>query len=176
MSVLTANSRRDLEIHRYPAPLYLIAPVIALVLQALLPRVVGRFTYFDLPLVVTVYFALGRRSPIQGMFIGGLVGIFDALKQTGKNVPVQVQVTLEATGSGTALTIDMDDPATAPRLYNQALPYNHTVNVALKSGDLLQIVVEPKGNEHPGCRILVNGKVVVEQPHGGMAQCVYNVP
>src|SRR5689334_7405991 len=28
----------------------------------------------------------------------GLVGIFDALKQTGKNVPVQVQVTLEATG------------------------------------------------------------------------------
>ena len=85
-------------------------------------------------------------------------------------------VTLEATGSGTALTIDMDDPATAPRLYNQALPYNHTVNVALKSGDLLQIVVEPKGNEHPGCRILVNGKVVVEQPHGGMAQCVYNVP
>lgn len=77
MSVLMANTRRDLEIHRYPAPLYLIAPVIALVLQALLPRVVGRFTYFDLPLVVTVYFALGRRSPIQGMFIGGLVGIFE---------------------------------------------------------------------------------------------------
>src|ERR1700691_5464767 len=28
----------------------------------------------------------------------GLVGIFDALKKTGKNIPVQVQVTLEATG------------------------------------------------------------------------------
>ena len=53
MSVLTANSRRDLEIHRYPAPLYIIAPVIALVLQALLPRVLGRFACFDLPLVVT---------------------------------------------------------------------------------------------------------------------------
>ena len=43
MSVLTANSRRDLEIHRYPAPLYLIAPVIALVLQALLPRLAQCF-------------------------------------------------------------------------------------------------------------------------------------
>ena len=77
MSVLMANTRRDLEIHRYPAPLYLIAPVIALVLQALLPRVVGRFTYFDLPLVVTVYFALGRRSPIQGTLMGSALGIFE---------------------------------------------------------------------------------------------------
>ncbi|HET6206909.1 MAG TPA: rod shape-determining protein MreD [Terracidiphilus sp.] len=77
MSVLTANSRRDLEIHRYPVPLYVIAPVVALVVQALMPRVLGRFAYFDLPLVVTVYFALGRRSPIQGMFMGGILGIFE---------------------------------------------------------------------------------------------------
>src|SRR5579871_84949 len=77
MSVLTANSRRDLEVHRYPIPLYLAAPVIALVLQALLPRVIGRFAWFDLPLVVTVYFALGRRSPIQGMFMGGILGVFE---------------------------------------------------------------------------------------------------
>jgi len=77
MSVLTANSRRDLEVHRYPVPLYLAAPVISLVLQALLPRVLGRFSFFDLPLVITVYFALGRRSPIQGMFMGGFLGIFE---------------------------------------------------------------------------------------------------
>ena len=77
MSVLTANSRRDLEIHRYPVPLYLAAPIFALVLQALLPRVVGRFAYFDLPLVITIYFALGRRSPIQGMLMGGFMGIFE---------------------------------------------------------------------------------------------------
>ena len=77
MSVLTANSRRDLEVHRYPIPLYLLAPVIALVLQGLLPRLLGRFSFFDLPLVVTIYFALGRRSPIQGMFMGGFLGIFE---------------------------------------------------------------------------------------------------
>jgi len=50
---------------------------VALVLQALLPRVMGRFAYFDLPLVITIYFALGRRSPIQGMFMGGFMGIFE---------------------------------------------------------------------------------------------------
>jgi rod shape-determining protein MreD len=80
MPVLMANSRRDVEIHRYPAILYLIAPFLALLLQALLPRWMGRFAYFDLPLIVTIYFALGRRSPIQGMFLGALLGIFqDAL-------------------------------------------------------------------------------------------------
>ncbi len=77
MPLLSANTRRDLEIHRYPAPLYLIVPTFALVLQALLPRILGRFAYFDLPLVVTIYFALGRRSPIQGTLMGGALGLFE---------------------------------------------------------------------------------------------------
>ena len=77
MSVLMANSRRDIEVHRYPAPLYLLVPVLALVLQALLPRITGRFSFFDLPLVVTIFFALGRRSPIQGMLMGSILGLFE---------------------------------------------------------------------------------------------------
>ncbi|HEY2857711.1 MAG TPA: rod shape-determining protein MreD [Terracidiphilus sp.] len=78
MAVTMANSRRDLEIHKYPAPLYLVVIVLALVLQALLPRAFGQnHIWFDFPLVITVYFALGRRSPIQGMLIGGFVGIFE---------------------------------------------------------------------------------------------------
>jgi len=77
MSVLMANSRRDFEIHRYPAALYVVVPVIALVLQALLPRITGRFSFYDLPLVVTIFFALGRRSPIQGMLMGSILGLFE---------------------------------------------------------------------------------------------------
>lgn len=78
MPVTIADTRRDLEIHRYPAPLYLVVIVTALVLQAMLPRAVGeRHIWFDFPLVITIYFALGRRSPIQGMLIGGFVGIFE---------------------------------------------------------------------------------------------------
>jgi rod shape-determining protein MreD len=33
--------------------------------------------WFDLPLVVTVYFALGRRSPIQGTIMGAAMGLFE---------------------------------------------------------------------------------------------------
>ncbi len=77
MSVLGANVRRDLEIRRYPLLVYALVPLAALVLQAWLPRVLGRYAWFDLPLVVTVYFALGRRSPIQGTLMGAAMGIFE---------------------------------------------------------------------------------------------------
>ena len=77
MSVLGANFRRDLEIRRYPILLYALVPLAALVLQAWLPRMVRGYAWFDLPLVVTVYFALGRRSPIQGTVMGGAMGLFE---------------------------------------------------------------------------------------------------
>jgi rod shape-determining protein MreD len=77
MSVLMADARRDLEIHRYPVLIYALIPLVALILQAWLPRILGQYAWFDLPLVVTVYFALGRRSPIQGTIMGCAVGLFE---------------------------------------------------------------------------------------------------
>ncbi len=77
MSLLSADSRRDMEIRRYPLLVYALVPLASLVLQAWLPRVVGRFDWFDLPLVVTIYFALGRRSPIQGTIMGAAMGLFE---------------------------------------------------------------------------------------------------
>ena len=77
MSLWTADTRHNLEIHRYPFLLYALAPLAALVLQAWLPRIVGRYAWFDLPLVITVYFALGRRSPIQGTVMGCILGLLE---------------------------------------------------------------------------------------------------
>ena len=77
MSLLGADTRRDMEIRRYPLLAYALIPLTSLVLQAWLPRVVGRYDWFDLPLVITVYFALGRRSPIQGTIMGAGMGLFE---------------------------------------------------------------------------------------------------
>jgi rod shape-determining protein MreD len=80
MSVLMADTRRDFEIRHYPVLVYALVPLAALVLQAWLPRVMGRFAWFDLPLLITVYFSLSRRNPIQGAVLGSVLGIFqDAL-------------------------------------------------------------------------------------------------
>jgi rod shape-determining protein MreD len=77
MSVLSVDARREMEIHRYPWLIYALVPVLAVVLQAWLPRLLGRFAWFDLPLVVTVFFGLSRRNPIQGSMLGGILGIFE---------------------------------------------------------------------------------------------------
>jgi rod shape-determining protein MreD len=77
MPLLGADLRRNTEIRRYPILAYALVPLAALVLQAWLPRVLGRWAWFDLPLVVTVYFALDRRSPIQGTVMGAAMGLFE---------------------------------------------------------------------------------------------------
>ncbi|MDR3774299.1 MAG: rod shape-determining protein MreD [Terracidiphilus sp.] len=77
MPLLAADLRRDPGIRRYPMLAYALVPLAALVLQAWLPRVLGPYAWFDLPLVITVYFALDRRSPIQGTLMGAAMGLFE---------------------------------------------------------------------------------------------------
>jgi rod shape-determining protein MreD len=77
MTTLSGNFRRDLEIRRHPILVYAMTPLAALVLQAWLPRFFAGYAWFDLPLVVTVYFALSQRTPIQGTLLGAGMGLFE---------------------------------------------------------------------------------------------------
>jgi rod shape-determining protein MreD len=77
MTVLGADYRRELGISRFPLLVYVLTPLAALVLQAWLPRLLHGYAWFDLPLVVTVYFALARRNVIQGTLLGAGMGLFE---------------------------------------------------------------------------------------------------
>lgn len=48
--------------------------ILALTLQMLLPKFIAIFQYVDLPLIITIYFAL-QRAPILGMAVGVVAGI-----------------------------------------------------------------------------------------------------
>src|SRR5580658_5967797 len=110
MSLLGADSRRDMEIHRYPLIVYGLVPLTALVLQAWLPRPLGRFAWFDLPLVVTVYFALGRRSPIQGTLMGAAMGIFeDALSRHAIGVNGIAKTAVGFLAASVGIRIDVEN-------------------------------------------------------------------
>jgi rod shape-determining protein MreD len=117
MPVLTATSRRELEVHRFPALVYALVPLAALVLQAWLPRILGRYAWFDLPLLVVIYFALGRPSPIQGTVMGCILGIFeDALTQHPIGINGVVKTLIGFFSSSLGVRVDVD---------------NHTVRVLL---------------------------------------------
>lgn len=51
------------------------APLLAILFQVYVARFLEQLSFLDLPLLVTVYFALMRRSQIQGMFLGAGIGL-----------------------------------------------------------------------------------------------------
>ena len=85
-------------------------PLTALVLQAWLPRRAGPLRLFDLPLVITVYFALGRRSPIQGTLMGAVMGLFeDALTQHAIGVNGIAKTCVGFLAASVGVRIDVDN-------------------------------------------------------------------
>jgi rod shape-determining protein MreD len=110
MSMLGPDSRRELEIRHYPLLAYVLIPLAALVLQAWLPRVVSPYDYFDLPLIVTVYFALGRPSPIQGTLMGAAMGLFeDALSHHAIGINGIAKTTVGFLAASLGIRIDVEN-------------------------------------------------------------------
>ena len=71
------HTRSDLrvETYRFPPWTVILIALLALSLQGHLPLWFPAVEVLDLPLLVTVYFALNRRSQISGMLVGAAIGI-----------------------------------------------------------------------------------------------------
>lgn len=72
---LMAASRREADIPDYPIWLLILLPVLAIWLQSVLTLHLPRFDVVDLPLLVTIYFAITWRNPIGGTLCGAAIGI-----------------------------------------------------------------------------------------------------
>jgi len=77
---ITYTSGEQVEVYRFGIPATILIPLGAVFLQAWLPLRMHFFSIFDLPLLVTISFAMARRSQMAGLFTGALIGLFqDAL-------------------------------------------------------------------------------------------------
>lgn len=68
-------SRREVEQQSFSLPVAIFVPLGAILLQVLLPRLFAGFAILDLPLIVTLFFAVSRRSPIAGTTTGATIGL-----------------------------------------------------------------------------------------------------
>jgi rod shape-determining protein MreD len=50
-------------------------PLAAILFQVYVPRFITYLSYLEVPLLVTVYFSLARRSPVAGVFFGAGIGL-----------------------------------------------------------------------------------------------------
>jgi len=60
------HTQRDTRISRFRAWVLFLVPLAAILFQVYVPLFFQFLAYLELPLIVTVYFALMRRSPIAG--------------------------------------------------------------------------------------------------------------
>src|SRR5271166_2064049 len=73
---ITYTSGEQIEVYRFSIPVTVGVPLGALFLQSFVPRVFPGFAvYLDLPLLVTIFFAMARRNPISGLFTGAAIGL-----------------------------------------------------------------------------------------------------
>ena len=74
---VAVRMRSDLrvEVHRFNPLLIIVASLFAILVQGYLPMWFPTTAALDLPLLVTVYFALSRRSQIAGLLIGAIIGL-----------------------------------------------------------------------------------------------------
>jgi rod shape-determining protein MreD len=85
---ITYTSGEQLEVYRFSLPVTIGVPLVALIAQAYLPKYFPGFAvYVDLPLLVTIFFAMARRSPVAGLFTGAVIGL---VQDTLGNNPIGI--------------------------------------------------------------------------------------
>lgn len=105
------RSREQVEVYTFSWPVAILTPLIAVFLQAFVPVYLRFFEVFDLPLLVTIYFAMSRRNPITGLLQGSIIGLIqDSL--TGDKIGMYgIAKTLVGFGaSQLGAKIDSDNP------------------------------------------------------------------
>src|SRR5260370_10052537 len=75
---ITYTSGEQIEVYRFSIPVTVGVPLLALFLQAFLPRRLTFLSYLDLPLLVTIFFAMARRNPSSGLVTGQAIGLAQA--------------------------------------------------------------------------------------------------
>ncbi len=72
---LLSDTPRQSRIARLRPAVIIIAPLIAILFQVYVPQLVSYLGFLELPLLITVYFSLIRRSPVAGVFFGASIGL-----------------------------------------------------------------------------------------------------
>ena len=105
------TSREQIEVHRFNLVAAIGIPLVAVFLQAFLPLRLPVFARLDLPLLVTIFFAVARRSPISGMLTGAVIGLLqDSLTHQPLGVYGIAKTVVGYGASSVGVKIDVDNP------------------------------------------------------------------
>ncbi|HKD82462.1 MAG TPA: rod shape-determining protein MreD [Candidatus Angelobacter sp.] len=106
---VSLTSREEIEVHRFSWPASIGIPLIAVFLQVYLR--IGLLTVLDLPLLVTIFFAVARRRPVPGLITGAIIG---TLQDAWTGHPIGLfgiaKTIVGYLGSSLGVKLDVDNP------------------------------------------------------------------
>jgi rod shape-determining protein MreD len=105
------GSRRESEVSRFRAWVLFLVPLTAILFQVYVPLFFEFLAYLELPLLVTVYFALMQRNAIAGTLIGAAVGLAqDSLSSKPLGMFGIVKTMVGYFAASVGLRFDVDHP------------------------------------------------------------------
>jgi len=108
---ISQAKQERIEVYKFNPAVTIGVPFVALVMQAFIPVKLSFFHAFDLPLIVTIFFAVARRSPVSGCLTGAAIGLFqDALTHQPLGVYGIAKSVIGYAASSLGAKIDVENP------------------------------------------------------------------
>ncbi|MDX1983716.1 MAG: rod shape-determining protein MreD [Bryobacteraceae bacterium] len=90
----------------------IVVPLVAILYQVYVSKFFEFLAFLDLPLLVTVYFSIMQRSPVAGLFTGGLIGLVqDSLSHQPLGILGIVKTLVGYFAASASLRFDISNPA-----------------------------------------------------------------
>ena len=117
-----------IEVHKYYSGVVPLVVLLALVLQAFFPVYIRSANYLELPLLVTLYFALSKRNASSGLLLGMVVGLLqDSLSRTPLGLYGIAKTLVGYLGSSLGARIDTEHPIARFVLTSVFYLFHHAV-------------------------------------------------
>jgi len=75
----SVTSREQIAVYEFSWATVIFVPLVAVLIQIFIPVKVRFFPIIDLPLMVTIFFAVARRNPVSGCITGCVIGLLQDL-------------------------------------------------------------------------------------------------
>ena len=113
MATHSYTSRRELEEYRFSPIVAVVVPLLLILLQAYVPKILPRTVIVDLPLLAVIFFAVARRNPISGALTGAAIGLVqDALTGQPIGINGMAKAVVGYLGSSIGVQVDVENVLT----------------------------------------------------------------
>ncbi|HYG97506.1 MAG TPA: rod shape-determining protein MreD [Terriglobales bacterium] len=105
------TSREQVAVYKFSLPVCIAVPLLAIFFQTFVSVRFFWLAIFDLPLLVTIFFAVARRNPVSGLLTGGVIGIVqDSLTHHPLGLYGIAKTVIGYVASSLGVKLDVENP------------------------------------------------------------------